>query len=68
MPHKKSYSVRFTNTTTNEISLIYKISSMPYKWTERSQYFSAKWRSLSNHPTQPRMTGIYLNVTEKVNM
>jgi len=55
MPFKKNVDFKFTNTTTNEISLNYKICSMPYKWTEQSQYFCAKWRSLFNQPTQPRI-------------
>jgi len=55
MPYRKNYSVRFTNTTTNDIAVTYKVSSMPYEWTERSQYFCAKWRALFNQPTRPRI-------------
>jgi len=55
MPFKKKAEFKFTNTTTNEISLNYKICSMPYEWTKLSQYFCAKWRALFNQPTQPRI-------------
>ena len=55
MPFKKKATFKFTNTTTNEISLNFKICSMPYEWTDRSQYFCAKWRTLFNQPTKPRI-------------
>ena len=55
MPFKKKCSFKFTNTTTNEISLTYNILLAPYNWTERSQYFFAKWRAWFDYPTRPQV-------------
>ncbi|MCK5852809.1 DUF2961 domain-containing protein, partial [bacterium] len=54
MPYKKNCEIKFINTTTNEIKFTYKILIKPCKWTERTQYFYAKWKAWSDYPTRPQ--------------
>jgi len=55
MGFKEKAKIKITNYSSNPINLSCEINSGTYKWTDRSQYFFAKWRSLNNQPTKPRI-------------
>ena len=55
MPFKEKANISIQNNSTNSIYLSFTIVYDNYEWNDRSQYFFAKWRSLNNHPTKPRI-------------
>ena len=55
MPFKEKAKIVVQNLSTNSIDFTFTIVTGNYKWNKRSQYFFAKWRSLYNNPTKPRI-------------
>jgi hypothetical protein len=53
MPFEKSCKITVVNRGRDEIGLQGRIASVPYRWTERSMRFHAKWRAENNMATRP---------------
>ena len=55
MGFKEKAKIKVTNYSSKPLKLSCDVVSGKYLWTDRSQYFFAKWRSLNNQPTKPRI-------------
>ncbi len=65
MPFKKKAKIKITNYSSKPVKLFLKVDSAAYNWNENSQYFFAKWRSLNNHSTFPRIDWTLLDCEGK---
>ncbi len=65
MGFKEKAKIKITNYSSKPIKLSCEIVSGNYSWTDCSQYFFAKWRSLNNHPTKPRIDWTLLDCKGK---
>jgi hypothetical protein len=62
MPYALTARVELRNMGNQPIKLSGRLGSGPYRWTERSMHFCAKWRTEFNLPTRPMQDWNYLDV------
>jgi len=60
MPFRKSAEVRLRNHGEEMAEVILEVGTVPYRWTPRSAYFHAKWRTQFDVPTRPMIDWNYL--------
>ena len=53
MPFEKSCTIKVTNRGRDTVGLQGRITTVPYRWTDRSMRFHAKWRTEKDMPTRP---------------
>jgi hypothetical protein len=65
MPFREKAEIRLTNHGTSPIPVIGMIHTEMRKWTDRSMYFHAKWKSEFDVPTRPMRDWNYLTAKGK---
>lgn len=60
MPFRETAVVTFANMGTQPVTLTGGVSTVPYRWTDRTLYFHAKWRMDRQVPTRPMQDWNYL--------
>lgn len=65
MPFKKSAKIELINYGKETVGYTCLIRDEPYKWTDRSMLFHAKWRNSIDVSTRPFMDWNYLTATGK---
>ena len=65
MPFKESCEVTLVNMGKTPITLTGTLVTAPYKWTDASMYFHAKWRIAFDVPTRPMIDWNYLTAKGK---
>jgi hypothetical protein len=53
MPFRKSCKVTLANRGKTPVDVEASLTTVPYKWTDRSMYFHAKWRAENRMATRP---------------
>jgi hypothetical protein len=65
MPFRENAEVRIVNRGRAEVSLEFGCVVYQWKWTDRSMYFHAKWKSEFDAPTRPMRDWNYLTAKGK---
>lgn len=65
MPFAKTAKVELVNMGPQPVKVVSIIKASPYKWTDRTMLFHAKWRTEINVPTRPFSDWNYLTATGK---
>jgi hypothetical protein len=63
MPFKKSAEIKVVNHGKAAVALKGEIVTAPYKWTDASMLFHAKWRVQNDVPTEPKIDWSYMTAT-----
>jgi hypothetical protein len=64
MPFEKSAKIELSNSGPDEVQLgVFDVHTIPYKWTDRSMHFHAKWRADWQVPTRPMIDWNYLTAS-----
>jgi hypothetical protein len=63
MPFREGARVELLNTTRTAVALEGEMRIRPYRWSERSMHFHAKWRAQFDIPTRPMIDWNYLHAT-----
>lgn len=63
MPFRSSAQIDLHNLGTQLVSLAGELALTPYRWTDRSLHFHAKWRADFDVPTRPMIDWNYLTAT-----
>lgn len=53
MPFRKSCTITLINKGKSTVAFIGDVRTVPYRWTDRSMYFHAKWRAENRMKTRP---------------
>jgi hypothetical protein len=53
MPFAKSCTIKIVNRSYDPVGFQGRITTVPYRWSDRSMHFHAKWRAENNMPTRP---------------
>jgi hypothetical protein len=65
MPFKDAADIQLVNLGKENVALSGEIALKPYKWTDASMHFHAKWRGQFDVPTRPMQDWNYLTATGK---
>ncbi len=65
MPFRSSAEIRAKNHGNARVSFKSEISTMPYKWTDATMLFHAKWRIGHGIPTEPKKDWNYMTAKGK---
>jgi hypothetical protein len=65
MPFQKTADIRLVNHNNTRVGFFMNADAVPYKWTERSMYFHARWKIQHDVRTRPMQDWNYLNVKGK---
>ncbi len=53
MPFARSCKITLINCGRDHVDVEGRVTTVPYRWTERSMHFHAKWRAENHMPTRP---------------
>jgi len=65
MPYEKSAELEVANLGKQAVKVKLAATAVPYKWTDRSMRFYAKWRAVFDFPTRPMVDWNYLTAKGK---
>jgi hypothetical protein len=65
MPFQSTAEIRLVNRGKSPLPILLRVGTIPYKWTSRSMYFHAKWKSEFDVPTRPMRDWNYLTAKGK---
>jgi len=60
MPYRQGAVIELVNLTDKPASFTGEISTQPYRWTDRSMHFHAKWQTQFDVPSRPMIDWNYL--------
>jgi len=60
MPFRDTAAIYFHNFGEQEVTITLNVEAVPYRWTDRSMHFHARWRTEADVPTRPLRDWNYL--------
>jgi hypothetical protein len=62
MPFEERTRLALENRGSQDVGVVAAVTSVPYRWTDRSMYFHARWRINFDVPTRPMQDWNYVSI------